>query len=92
MGEFKGFMKYEKQSLSELSLVERLKNHDAFQQRFHVMKHLFKAHDVWIVGHHSVKQVFLSVEKPLVALLVITFLSGMIWFIARISKCISTFK
>ena len=34
MGEFKGFMKYEKQSLSELSLVERLKNHDAFQQRF----------------------------------------------------------
>lgn len=34
MGEFKGFMKYEKQSLSELSLVDRLKNHDAFQQRF----------------------------------------------------------
>ena len=34
MGEFKGFMKYEKQSLSELSLVERLKNHDAFQQLF----------------------------------------------------------
>ncbi|MFP3490704.1 glutamate synthase, partial [Staphylococcus sp. SIMBA_130] len=34
MGEFKGFMKYEKQSLSELSLVERLKNHDALQQRF----------------------------------------------------------
>lgn len=29
MGEFKGFMKYEKQSLSELSLVERLKNHDS---------------------------------------------------------------
>ncbi|UDI79159.1 glutamate synthase subunit beta [Staphylococcus taiwanensis] len=34
MGEFKGFMKYEKQSLSELSLVERLNNHQAFQQRF----------------------------------------------------------
>ena len=85
MGEFKGFMKYEKQSLSELSLVERLKNHDAFQQRFHVMKHLFKAHDVWIVGHHSVKQVFLSVETigcPIGNYV----LSGMIWFIARISK------
>ena len=34
MGEFKGFMKYDKQSLSELSLVDRLSNHEAFQQRF----------------------------------------------------------
>ena len=34
MGEFKGFMKYNKQSLSELSLVDRLSGHDAFQQRF----------------------------------------------------------
>ncbi|MDU6962138.1 MAG: hypothetical protein E6364_07170, partial [Staphylococcus sp.] len=33
MGEFKGFMKYDKQSLSELSLVDRLSNHEAFQQR-----------------------------------------------------------
>lgn len=36
MGEFKGFMKYEKQALSELSLVDRLLNHDAFQQSFSV--------------------------------------------------------
>ncbi len=28
MGEFKGFMKYDKQSLSELSLVDRLSNHE----------------------------------------------------------------
>ena len=34
MGEFKGFMKYEKQSLAELSLIERLEGHEAFQQRF----------------------------------------------------------
>ncbi|MDW3945322.1 glutamate synthase subunit beta [Staphylococcus saprophyticus] len=34
MGEFKGFMNYDKQQLHELSLVDRLKNHDAFQQRF----------------------------------------------------------
>ena len=34
MGEFKGFMKYEKQALSELSLIDRLSNHHAFQQRF----------------------------------------------------------
>lgn len=34
MGEFKGFMKYDKQYLSELSLVDRLKNHQAYQQRF----------------------------------------------------------
>ena len=34
MGEFKGFMKYNKQSLSELSLVDRLSSHEAFQQRF----------------------------------------------------------
>ena len=27
-------MKYDKQSLSELSLVDRLSNHEAFQQRF----------------------------------------------------------
>lgn len=33
MGEFKGFMKYEK-PLSELSLIDRLSNHHAFQQRF----------------------------------------------------------
>ena len=33
MGEFKGFMKYEKQALSELSLIDRLSNHHAFQQR-----------------------------------------------------------
>ena len=34
MGEFKGFMNYDKQQLDELSLVERISNHDAFQQRF----------------------------------------------------------
>lgn len=34
MGEFKGFMKYEKQALGELSLVERLQHHKAYQQRF----------------------------------------------------------
>lgn len=34
MGEFKGFMKYDKQYLGELSLVERLKHHKAYQQRF----------------------------------------------------------
>lgn len=34
MGEFKGFMNYEKQQLHELSLVDRLNNHEAFQQRF----------------------------------------------------------
>ncbi|EKU48239.1 glutamate synthase subunit beta [Staphylococcus massiliensis] len=34
MGEFKGFMKYDKASLPELSLVERLKHHGAFQQAF----------------------------------------------------------
>ncbi|MGD3155567.1 glutamate synthase subunit beta [Staphylococcus warneri] len=34
MGEFKGFMKYEKQTLAELSLIDRLSNHHAFQQRF----------------------------------------------------------
>jgi glutamate synthase (NADPH/NADH) small chain len=34
MGEFKGFMNYDKQQLDELSLVDRLKNHSAFQQRF----------------------------------------------------------
>ncbi|MDN8848480.1 hypothetical protein Q0M30_16700, partial [Staphylococcus aureus] len=34
MGEFKGFMNYDKQQLHELSLVDRLKSHDAFQQRF----------------------------------------------------------
>ncbi|MDK4214303.1 glutamate synthase subunit beta [Staphylococcus warneri] len=34
MGEFKGFMKYEKQALAELSLIDRLSNHHAFQQRF----------------------------------------------------------
>lgn len=34
MGEFKGFMKYEKQALSELSLIDRLSNHKAFQNRF----------------------------------------------------------
>ncbi|WP_256025945.1 hypothetical protein, partial [Staphylococcus aureus] len=27
MGEFKGFMKYDKQYLGELSLVDRLKHH-----------------------------------------------------------------
>ncbi|HCU9712630.1 glutamate synthase, partial [Staphylococcus aureus] len=34
MGEFKGFMKYDKQYLGELSLVDRLKHHKAYQQRF----------------------------------------------------------
>lgn len=34
MGEFKGFMKYERQTLSELSLAERIKHHKAFQQCF----------------------------------------------------------
>lgn len=34
MGEFKGFMKYDKQALPELSLAERLTNHLQFQQRF----------------------------------------------------------
>ena len=34
MGEFKGFMKYEKQSLSELSLVERLKITMRFNNAF----------------------------------------------------------
>lgn len=34
MGEFKGFMNYDKQPLHELSLVERLKGHAPFQQRF----------------------------------------------------------
>ncbi|MDU7036741.1 MAG: glutamate synthase, partial [Staphylococcus simulans] len=34
MGEFKGFMKYDKQALPELSLAERLTNYLQFQQRF----------------------------------------------------------
>lgn len=34
MGEFKGFMNYEKQQLDELSLVDRIANHEPFQQRF----------------------------------------------------------
>ncbi|RIL72946.1 glutamate synthase subunit beta [Staphylococcus devriesei] len=34
MGEFKGFMKYERQTLSELSLAERIQHHKAFQQCF----------------------------------------------------------
>lgn len=34
MGEYKGFMMYDKQSLTELSLADRLLNHQPFQQRF----------------------------------------------------------
>ncbi|WP_202596272.1 hypothetical protein, partial [Staphylococcus epidermidis] len=34
MGEFKGFMKYDRQALPELSLAERLTSHAAFQQCF----------------------------------------------------------
>ncbi|UEX89991.1 glutamate synthase subunit beta [Staphylococcus ratti] len=34
MGEFKGFMKYPRQKLNELSLTERIKNFDAYQSRF----------------------------------------------------------
>lgn len=34
MGEFKGFMKYDRQALPELSLAERLTSHVAFQQCF----------------------------------------------------------
>ncbi len=34
MGEFKGFMKHDKQYLGELSLVDRLKHHKTYQQRF----------------------------------------------------------
>src|SRR5699024_3099631 len=34
MGEFKGFMNYDKQQLDELSLVDRLKHHAAIQHRF----------------------------------------------------------
>ena len=86
MGEFKGFMKYEKQSLSELSLVERLKNHDAFQQRFSRDEASVQGARCMDCGTPFCQTGLLSVEKPLVALLVITFLSGMIWFIARISK------
>ena len=34
MGEYKGFMMYDKGALPEMSLVERLMHHDSFQQRF----------------------------------------------------------
>ena len=86
MGEFKGFMKYEKQSLSELSLVERLKNHDAFQQRFSRDEASVQGARCMDCGTPFCQTGLPFGRKPLVALLVITFLSGMIWFIARISK------
>ena len=62
MGEFKGFMKYEKQSLAELSLIERLEGHEAFQQRF-------SREEASIQGARCmdcVKLDFLSDEKQLV--------------------------
>lgn len=55
MGEFKGFMKYDKQYLGELSLVDRLKHHKAYQQRFTKEDALSKVHDVWIVERCFVK-------------------------------------
>lgn len=61
MGEFKGFMKYDKQSLSELSLVDRLSNHEAFQQRFTMLR--FRVRAVWIVEHLFVKLGNLMEEK-----------------------------
>ena len=78
MGEFKGFMKYNKQSLSELSLVDRLSNHDAFQQRFLRMMPPFKVHVAWIVVHHFVKPVYLMEEKQSVVLSVTISRNGMI--------------
>ena len=66
MGEFKGFMKYEKQSLAELSLIERLKDTKRSNNDFLEKKPLFKGQDVWIVERHFVKLDFLSDEKQLV--------------------------
>ena len=63
MGEFKGFMKYDKQSLSELSLVDRLSNHEAFQQRFTKKMLRFRVRAVWIVEHLFVKLGNLMEEK-----------------------------
>lgn len=55
MGEFKGFMKYDKQYLGELSLVDRLKHHKAYQQRFTKEDASIKVRDVWIVERRFVK-------------------------------------
>ena len=63
MGEFKGFMKYEKQSLAELSLIERLEGHEAFQQRFSREEASIQGQDVWIVERHFVKLDFLSTRN-----------------------------
>lgn len=63
MGEFKGFMKYDKQSLSELSLVDRLSNHEAFQQRFTKEDASIQVRAVWIVEHLFVKLGNLMEEK-----------------------------
>ena len=63
MGEFKGFMKYDKQSLSELSLVDRLSNHEAFQQRFTKEDASIQGARVWIVEHLFVKLGNLMEEK-----------------------------
>ena len=49
-------MKYDKQYLGELSLVDRLKHHKAYQQRFTKEDApLSKVRDVWIVERRFVK-------------------------------------
>lgn len=61
MGEFKGFMKYEKQALAELSLIDRLSNHHAFQQRFTKEDASTQGRDVWTAVH-----LFVKVDYPMV--------------------------
>lgn len=56
MGEFKGFMKYDKQYLGELSLVDRLNHHKEHINNDLLKKMpLSKVHDVWIVERRFVK-------------------------------------
>lgn len=63
MGEFKGFMKYDKQSLSELSLVDRLSNHKRFNNASLKKMLRFRVLAVWIVEHLFVKLGNLMEEK-----------------------------
>lgn len=59
MGEFKGFMKYDKQYLGELSLVDRLKHHKAYQQRF-------TKEDASIQGARCVERRFVKPDNSMV--------------------------
>lgn len=66
MGEFKGFMNYDKQQLHELSLVDRLKIMTHSSKGLQKTKLHNKVHVVWIVVRHFVRQVNHLAEKRLV--------------------------